>query len=53
MVRDVSTRVCGVNDMKCYKKIDEESLNINWCECLLECGEVEYKTEQRENEFVK
>jgi hypothetical protein len=53
MVRDVSTRVCGVNDMKCYKKVEEESQRQELCECYLECGEIEYKTEQQMNEFVK
>jgi acid-sensing ion channel, other len=53
MVRDVSTRVCGVNDMKCYKKIDEESENHDWCECLIECGEIEYKTETKQMEHIR
>jgi hypothetical protein len=53
MVREVSTKVCGVNDMKCYKKVEEESRDQDRCECLLECGEVIYKTEQQQNEFVK
>jgi hypothetical protein len=53
MVRDASTRVCGVADMKCYKKVDEESQNEDWCKCYLECGEVQYKTELQQNEFVE
>jgi hypothetical protein len=53
MVRDVSTRVCGVNDMKCYKKVDEESENHDWCECLIECGEIEYKTERKQMEHIR
>jgi hypothetical protein len=53
MVREVSTRVCGVEDMKCYKKVEEELKNQNWCECLLECGEIEYKTEQKFIDFLK
>jgi acid-sensing ion channel, other len=53
MVRDVSTRVCGVLDMKCYKKVEEESQNEDWCECLTECGEIEYKTEQQLKIFNK
>jgi hypothetical protein len=53
MVREVSTRVCGVADMKCYKKVDEESQEKDWCKCYIECGEIEYQTEQQQNEFVK
>jgi hypothetical protein len=53
MVRERSTRVCGVADMKCYKKVDEESNNHDWCTCYLKCGELVYKTEQRQNEFVR
>jgi acid-sensing ion channel, other len=53
MVRDISTRTCGVSDMKCYKRVEEEWLNKDWCECILECGEVEYKTEVQQNEFVE
>jgi hypothetical protein len=53
MVRDVSTRVCGLADMSCYKDVDKNSRNQDWCKCYLECGEIEYKTEQQQNEFVK
>jgi acid-sensing ion channel, other len=52
MVRGVRSRVCGVLDMKCYKKVEEESQEVDWCDCLLECGEIEYKTEQQQNDFV-
>jgi acid-sensing ion channel, other len=52
MVRDVSTRVCGVNDMKCYKKIDQESEDHD-CDCLIECGEIEYKTETKQTEHIR
>jgi hypothetical protein len=53
MVRDASTRVCGVNDMKCYKKVDEETTKGDWCECYLMCGEIEYKTLSVESEFSR
>jgi hypothetical protein len=53
MVREVLTRVCGVADMKCYKKVEEKSLGQDLCKCYLECGEIEYRTEQHQNEFVK
>jgi acid-sensing ion channel, other len=53
MVRDVSTRVCGVNDMKCYKKVEKESQSPNWCDCLIECGEIEYKTETVQMEYIR
>jgi hypothetical protein len=50
MVRDITQRICDVNDMKCYKKAEEE-LSENSCDCLLGCGEIEYKTEQTQNDF--
>jgi hypothetical protein len=53
MVREVSARVCGVTDMKCYKKVDDEFQDQDWYECYLGCGEIEYKTEQQLNDFVK
>jgi hypothetical protein len=53
MVREVTTRVCGLQDMKCYKKVEEESHRRDLCGCLLECGEIEYKTEQKLINFVK
>jgi hypothetical protein len=53
MVREVSTRVCGVQDMKCYKKVEEESKDQDRCECLLECEEIEYKSEQQLKIFDK
>jgi hypothetical protein len=53
MVREPSKRVCGLQDMKCYKRVEEESLNLDWCDCYLECGEIEYKSEQQQNEFLK
>jgi hypothetical protein len=53
MVRDVATRVCGLQDMKCYKTVEEESKKQDWCKCYLKCGEVVYKTEQKQIEFAK
>jgi acid-sensing ion channel, other len=53
MVREVSTRICGLSDMKCYKKVEKDLKSRDQCECLLECGELEYKTEQQQNEFVR
>jgi hypothetical protein len=53
MVREKSTRICGVNDMKCYKKVEEESHQEDFCECLLECGEIQYRTKQQQNNFAK
>jgi hypothetical protein len=53
MVRENTTRVCGVQDMKCYKRVDEESRSQDWCKCYLECGEIQYMTEQHQNEFIK
>jgi Amiloride-sensitive sodium channel len=53
MVRDVSTRICGVSDMKCYQKVEEESESKDLCECYLECGEIEYKTDLVKMEFVR
>jgi hypothetical protein len=53
MVREVSTRICGVADMKCYKKVEEESYEQDWCTCYLGCGEIVYKTEQQQNDFVR
>jgi hypothetical protein len=53
MVRDISTRICGVADMKCYKRVKEELRTKDECECLLECGEIEYRTEEQLKEFKK
>jgi hypothetical protein len=53
MVREVSTRVCGLQDMKCYKKVEEASLENDWCECYFDCGEIEYRTEQQQNDFAQ
>jgi hypothetical protein len=53
MVRDIGSKVCGVADMYCYKKIEEEQQMHDSCDCYLECGDIEYKTEQQQNEFVK
>jgi acid-sensing ion channel, other len=53
MVREVSTRVCGVADMKCYKNVEAGSQSQDWCQCYLECGEIVYKTEQQQNDFVQ
>jgi hypothetical protein len=53
MVRDVGSRICGVADMKCYKKVEEKQQMHDSCDCYLECDEIEYKTEQQQNEFVK
>jgi hypothetical protein len=52
MVKEKSTRICGVSDMKCYKKVEGDSQTQDWCNCYLECGEIEYKTEQKQDEFV-
>jgi hypothetical protein len=51
MVREAKTRVCGLQDMKCYKRVEKESSGEDSCECLVECGEIEYKTDQNLNEF--
>jgi hypothetical protein len=53
MVREKSTQVCGVADMKCFKDVEERSQSKNWCECYLGCDEIEYKTEQQQNEFIR
>lgn len=53
MVRDNLTRICGIQDMKCYKKVDENSNDNDFCNCYFGCGQVEYKTELQQNEFVK
>jgi acid-sensing ion channel, other len=53
MVREKTTRICGVSDMKCFRKVDDESQNKDWCECYLKCGEIVYKTEQQQNEFIR
>jgi hypothetical protein len=53
MIREESTRICGVADMKCYKKVEEDSYEHDWCTCYLGCGEIVYKTEQQQNEFVR
>jgi hypothetical protein len=53
MVREVATRVCGLEDMKCYKTVQEESKSQDWCKCYMKCGGIEYKTEQKQNDFVK
>jgi hypothetical protein len=53
MVRDVEARICGVADMKCFKKIEDKQKTHDPCECYIECGEIEYKTEQQQNEFVQ
>jgi acid-sensing ion channel, other len=52
MVREVSTRICGVADMKCYKKVENEYQNQDLCKCYLECGEIKYRTEQQQNDFI-
>jgi hypothetical protein len=53
MVRENKTRVCGLNDMKCYKKVEKKFGEENYCECLLECGEIVYKTEEQQNNFAR
>ena len=53
MVKEVSTRVCVVLDMKCYKKVEEELQSQDLCECFMECGEIEYKTETKQMEFMR
>jgi hypothetical protein len=53
MVREPSTRICGVNDMKCYKEVEKQLQNQDECDCLLECGEIEYWTDQKLKEFFR
>lgn len=53
MVREKVTRICGVSDMKCFKKLEEESNSVDWCDCLLECGEIVYKTELKRTEYMR
>lgn len=50
MVRTEDTRICGLKDMKCYKKVEEE---IESCGCLIKCGEIEYNIEVKENDFIR
>jgi acid-sensing ion channel, other len=52
MVREISTRVCEIQDMKCYQKVETDLSSSDPCQCLLECGEVVYKVEQSRMEFV-
>lgn len=53
MNRDSKTRVCGVNDMKCYKNIEDRLEEGNKCSCYLECGEIEYNFEIARLEYVR
>jgi hypothetical protein len=53
MVREPSTRICSVKDMKCYKKVEKESKSKDECDCLLECGEIEYGTELKQRKFLR
>jgi hypothetical protein len=39
--------------MKCFKRVEEESKAKDWCNCYLGCGEIVYKTEQQQLDFVK
>jgi hypothetical protein len=39
--------------MKCYKKVEEKFKEKDVCDCLLGCGEIEYRTEQQRNKFEK
>jgi Amiloride-sensitive sodium channel len=53
MIRNDRTRVCGVNDMKCYKHVEETLQQDNKCACYLDCGEIEYNFDVRRMEFTK
>jgi acid-sensing ion channel, other len=52
MVREVATRVCGISDMKCYQKVETDLSSSDPCQCLLECGEVVYKIEEKRMDFI-
>jgi hypothetical protein len=52
MVRKISTRICGIQDMKCYQKVEKDLSSSNPCNCYLECGEVIYKVDPKRMEFV-
>jgi hypothetical protein len=52
MVREISTRICGINEIKCYQKVEDDVSKLNTCQCLLLCEEVVYKVDAKRMEFV-
>jgi hypothetical protein len=48
MVRNSSTRICGVADEKCFRKIEENFDKAKGkCECLQPCHRVKYDIQIR------
>jgi acid-sensing ion channel, other len=46
MVRNSSTRICGVADEKCFRKIEESfEVEKEKCKCLQPCERVKYEVE--------
>jgi acid-sensing ion channel, other len=52
MVREISTRICGIHEMKCYQKVEADLSKSDPCHCLLECEEIVYKFEVKQMEIV-
>jgi acid-sensing ion channel, other len=53
MIRDLETRVCGINDMMCYRQVEDSLQRDNLCSCYLECGEIVYSLSVHRMEFTK
>jgi hypothetical protein len=48
MVRNASTRICGVADEKCFRKIEENFDQAKGkCECLQSCYTVKYDVQAK------
>jgi hypothetical protein len=52
MVRETSTRICGIHEIKCYQQVEAELSKSDQCHCLLECEEIVYKFEAKQMELV-
>lgn len=54
MIRREDTRVCGVNDMKCFVGVEDEiEGNEHACGCLPDCDELTYAVDIQRMEFTK
>ncbi|XP_070508447.1 sodium channel protein Nach-like isoform X2 [Chironomus tepperi] len=53
MIRDESTRVCGIHDMACYKDVEAEQNSEDLCKCYPSCGEIVYNVQRIIPDYVK
>jgi acid-sensing ion channel, other len=52
MIRNKSTRVCGLSDEKCFTKVDQEFDNkVGDCNCLQPCEMLKYTIEKQSFNF--